>query len=312
MKRVKWLTRSRVFTVLAVVLLAGNIVFATLWLQVYLHTNPTVKYPFIDIAREYIPQEHFIINIQPLREKLNEIVKQEGANTVSIYFEFLNSGANIQINNETRFYPASLVKVPCALAVMKKVEAGDWSLDDRLVLLDQDKDNRYGTLYQQPTNTSFSIRDLLEKLLVESDNTAHKILMRNLSEDELNVVRDAVGLNDLFDEKSEVSAKEYSRLFRALYNSSFLKRDNSQQLLQWLSSTSFNQYLPAGLPSGTVFAHKIGEDDVENNYHDSGIVYLPNRPYLITVMIKQHDQTKAKEIMSSISQATYEYISSYE
>jgi len=270
------------------------------------------KYPFIDIARNYIPQEHFIVNIQPLREKLNKLAAAEKAETVSVYFEFLNTGANIQINNSTRFYPASLVKLPSALVAMKKVEKGDWKMDSRLVLFEQDKDQRYGTLYQQPVGTSFSIEELLTALLTQSDNTAHRMLMRNMSEAELGELRDAIGLDELFDEKSEVSAKEYSRLFRALYNSSFLRRSNSQRILQWLTQTPFNRTLPSGLPDGTIFSHKIGEDNVEKNYLDSGIVYLPNRPYLLTVMIKEHDQDKANALMKQISRAAHDYVRDYE
>jgi beta-lactamase class A len=295
-----------------IVLVASNIVTSSF----LIHTNLTrqgghQKYPLIDVARNYIPQEHFIVNIQPLREQLQKIVKDNGPDSISVYFETLNSGANIQINNDTRFYPASLVKLPSAMAAMKKIEKGEWHLDNRLVLLDQDKDSRFGTLYRQPVGTSFSIEELLQALLLQSDDTAHHILMRNLSEDELNDLKNNTGLNDLFNEKGEISAKEYSRMFRSLYESSYLKRDGSQQILQWLSQTPFNDMLASALPKSVAFAHKIGEDDINKSYLDSGIVYLPNRPFMLTVMIKQHDQNKANDIMGQISRAAYNYIQDY-
>lgn len=303
---------QRALVIAMAILLATNLVTAALLFRSSQTRNPAKAYPFIDVARNYIPQEHFIVNIQPLREQIQKIVQEQPAGTVSVYFEFLNTGANIQLNNDSRFYPASLVKLPTALVAMAKVEKGEWSLDNRLVLYDQDKDSRYGELYKQPTGTSFTIEELLKRLLIDSDNTAHRILMRNLTPQELDELQDAIGLNDLFDEKNEVSAKEYSRLFRALYNSSFLKRDGSQKILEWLSQTKFNDDLASGLPEGTIFSHKIGEDDVEKNYHDSGIVYLPNRPYLITVMVKQHDQKAAEDIMQGIAKAAYEYVEGYE
>jgi beta-lactamase class A len=314
MKRpdLKTLKRPRLLAVGLVVLLVTNLVTLSLLAREKASQQTARDYPFIDIARDYIPQEHFIVNIQPLREQLRAIAKEAGSGPISIYFEFLNTGANIQINNESRFYPASLVKLPSAMVAMKKVEKGDWHMDSRLVLFETDKDPRYGTLHQQPVGTSFSIEELLRALLTQSDNTAHRILMRNLAENELGELKDAIGLDDLFDEKSEVSAKEYSRLFRSLYISSFLNRDGSQKILDWLTQTPFDTMLPAGLPQETLFSHKIGEDNIEQNYLDSGIVYLPNRPYLITVMIKQHDQTRANALMKQISQAAYEYVSGYE
>lgn len=306
--------KARLFkpTVLITALLLTNVLTLGYILLDKAYEKTARDYPFIDVARDLIPQEHFIVNIQPLREQIQKIVKDEGHDTISVYFEFLNTGANIQINNETRYYPASLVKLPSAMVAMKKVEDGEWSMDSRLVLFEQDKDSRYGTLYKQPVGTRFTISELLTALLTQSDNTAHRMLMRNLSEQELDELKDAIGLNDLFNEKSEVSAKEYSRLFRALYNSSFLKRDGSQKILEWLTQTPFNNSLPSGLSSETKFSHKIGEDDVEKNYLDAGIVYLPNRPYLVTVMIKRQSQEQAEATMGQISKAIYEYVSGYE
>jgi beta-lactamase class A len=302
--------QPKLLLTIIMVLLVSNLI--TVAFLIHGKTDkPEKKYPYIDVARNYIPQEHFIVNIQPLREKLQKIVEDNGAGEISVYYEFLNTGANIQINNDERFYPASLVKLPSAMVAMKKVERGDWRLTDMLVLYEQDKDDRYGDLYKKPTGTKLTIKELLERLLENSDNTAHRILMRNLNEKELGELKDDIGLDDLFDERREVSAKEYSRMFRSLYNSSFLKRDNSQQLLEWLTQTKFNDTLPSGLPAGTKFAHKIGEDDVERNYLDSGIVYLPSRPYLLTVMIKQQDQKKANEIMKQVSKAAYDYVQNY-
>jgi beta-lactamase class A len=293
------------------ILLVSNLITIAFLVREKTSENPGKKYPYVDIARSFIPQEHFIVNIQPLREDLQEIVASQPEGTVSIYYEFLNTGANIQINNSQRFYPASLVKLPTAMVAMKKIESGDWKLDDMLVLMDEDKDNRYGQLYKEQTGTKFTIEQLLKTLLTESDNTAHRILMRNLSEKELGALKDDIGLDDLFNERQEVSAKEYSRIFRSLYNSSFLKRRDSQKILEWLTQTKFNSTLPSGLPKGTNFAHKIGEDDVEKNYLDAGIVYLPNRPYLITVMIKQHDQKQSEALMKQISKAAYDYVKNY-
>src|SRR4030043_909737 len=68
-------------------------------------------YPLIDISRSFIPQEHFIVNLQPLREDLRKVSEEAGYNAISIYIEFLNTGANIAINQDLKIWPASLFKV---------------------------------------------------------------------------------------------------------------------------------------------------------------------------------------------------------
>ena len=302
---------KRTFIILCIVLLLAN--GGTVWFFLATGNQPQPnKYPLIDVARQYVSQQDFVVNTTDLRDKMLDIVNAEPDNTVSVYFEFLNTGANISLNPDATFYPASLVKLASAMAVMKKVEDGTWSLDSRLVLSDQDKDSRFGTLYQEPTGTSFSIRELLMHLLIDSDTTAHNMFMRNLSSDDLANLEDAIGLDSLFDDSGDVSAKEYSRMFRALYSSSYLHRSNSEQLLSWLSQSSFNEYLQSGVPSGVTFAHKIGEDDVSNTYLDSGIVYTAQRPYLITVMINGHSKADAENIMKQLSQDAYQYVSTYQ
>ena len=78
------------------------------------------QYPLIDVSRNIIPQEYFLVNLQPLRIELKNIAYAEPEGTVAVYFEYLNTGANIQINEESRFYPASLVKLAAAMAAMRK------------------------------------------------------------------------------------------------------------------------------------------------------------------------------------------------
>src|SRR6185436_4030107 len=83
----------------------------------------TNKYPLLDPARELIPQSNYIINIQDLRNYLHGIENQY-PDSVSIYYEQLNSGANISVNKNLRLFPASLSKLALALIVAKKVEQG--------------------------------------------------------------------------------------------------------------------------------------------------------------------------------------------
>ncbi len=82
-----------------------------------------------------------------------------------------------------------------------------------------------------------------------------------------------------------MSSKEYTRLVRALYTSTYLDEQYSQFLLDILSRTSYDAYLGQGIPDTIRFSHKIGENIEENVISDSGIVYIVGRPYMISVMI---------------------------
>ena len=273
----------------------------------------STSYALIDPARSLIGQEHFFSSIEPLRRNLKELAaryEKEGGE-IGVYFEYLNTGANISINQDKRFWPASLSKMPTALVVMKKIERGDWKLTNEFVIFPEDRNDAFGTLWQKPAGTRLTIEELLKELLINSDDTAHRILIRNLSAGEFEDMLFALGIEEMYDKNYNITAKEYSRIFRALYSSSYLEREYSQMLLAWLSETRFHEFLGSGLPPDVIFAHKIGEHDPEVIYLDSGVVYAPNRPYLLTVMVdakQSGGKEKAKEIMSVISRAAYEYV----
>src|SRR3990167_2279491 len=56
------------------------------------------QFPLLNPARKFIKQEDLIVNFQPLRDYLND--KYEVDKNVSIYFEYLSTGANISLNKD--------------------------------------------------------------------------------------------------------------------------------------------------------------------------------------------------------------------
>jgi beta-lactamase class A len=313
-------SRRKILIGTLALLVATNV--ATVSILVYQNRPDAIlsfenPYPLIDPARSFIGQEHYLATLQPLRVELYEMVareKKEG-NEIAIYFEYLNTGANIAVNPELRIFPASLIKLPLAFTVLKKIEGGDWRLNDKLVLAPGDQSSGFGQLYRKPVGTMFTIEELLKALLEDSDNTAYQILLRNLSPDEVDATFEALGLGELFNSVGQITAKEYSRLFRALYTASYLNREHSQILLKWLDEAPFEGFLSTGLPREISFSHKFGTHGPQRVYTDSGIAYVSNRPYLITVLIhrtkgdQSGDQEEAERIMQEISESAYTYIS---
>ena len=266
------------------------------------------KYNLLNPARKFVKQKNLIINFQPLRDELNEIGKNKN---ISIYFEYLPTAANISINKDGEFWPASLLKVPVAMAAVKKIENGIWKWKNELVIMTSDKNERFGELYKQPIGTRLAIEELIKLALTESDNTANFILVRNLEPSEFQDIYDHLGLTEFISNEGKISAKKYSVMFRALYNASYLSEENSQKLLFLMTETKFKEYIGAGLPPDIKFSHKIGIGDDKGVFLDSGIIYLPERPYLLTIMINTKDTAFAQKQMQKISEKVYNYIVNY-
>lgn len=267
------------------------------------------QFSLLNPARNFFKQEDLIINFQPLRDYLNN--KYEADPNVSIYFEYLPTGANIAVNKDAEFYPASLLKVPVAMAAAKKIDRGEWKWDNKLVLMATDKDDKFGTLYKEPTGSVFTIEELVKRSLIDSDNTAHFILLRNLELSEINDVYSHMGIDGFLETDGSLSAKRYSVILRTLYNSSYITDKSSQKIISFLSKGEFEGYIESGLPSDVVFAHKVGIDTNKKIYLDSGIVYFGQRPYILVVMTKSKTEEQAKNIMKDISQKVFDYIRNY-
>ena len=284
------------------------------------YQNP---YTLLDPGAATVSEQDLLVRFQPLRQALlNQFTEHETFH-VGLYFEYLPTGANIVVNNDRAMWPASLIKIPVAMAVMKKVEQGEWELDNQLVILDEDKDASFGDLYKEPTGTTMTIRDLLHATLVDSDNTAHFVLLRNLDADELEHVFIHLGLDDVLEdlkkkpedatEDNRMTAKTYSVFFRSLYNATYLSVENSQLFLQFLTEgpTEYGRY---GVPAEVVFAHKTGIRSEDKVWADAGIVYLDRRPYLLTVMLEQKDKdlelpaSQIEGVFKDIASQIYTYV----
>lgn len=309
-------------TVLSLVVCAGVLLgYPTL----HSHTDiaQSSKYPFLNPALSVLDKRNLIVDFQGLRQKLTTTYENRSDYTISVYFEYLPTGANISTNKDERMWPASLIKIPIAMAVMKKVQDGKWKLDNELVILEEDKDSEYGELYKLPAGTTISIKKLLEESLINSDNTAHFVLLRNLEGSELEEVYVHLGMDDIInalkknksDDETDnrMTAKRYSIFFRSLYNATFLDQKHSELFLSILEKAP-NDFLSQGIPSDIPFVHKTGIRIDERVMADSGVVYVPGRPYILTVMIEQKkegelDQEEIAKIFKEISEAAYHYVS---
>lgn len=282
--------------------------------------NPTVtdessQYPFLSKRIFAENQNDVIINFIPLRQALKEYIgKQE--NKVGVYFEYLPSGTSIGINDKEEVKLASLSKVPIAMSIYRKVERGEISLSDMLVIEKKHLDQDFGTLWQRGEGTIISVEELIRLALTESDNTAYQVLYNQLTYKEISEVYE--GLDVPIDQEKVggfspiVSPKNYSSIFRSLYLSSFLTEKNSNTILKMLTQTPFNDKLAAGVPATIPVAHKIGvfetlDDASQDVFIDCGIVYVPNRPYIVCAFVLDTDEM-AKKHLSYISEMIYGYI----
>jgi len=305
--------------------LIGNLYFALNFKGENSQTNKTEEiqkqndFQFLSKRIFVENQNDILINFIPLRQAMREYInKQEGK--VGAYFEYLPSGTSIGVNDKVEIRLASLSKVPIVMSIFKKIERGQMSPSDMLVIEKNHLDQGFGTLWKRGEGAELSVQELIELTLIESDNTAYNVLLGHLTGQELNEVYRSLDISITVGTKEDekylrVSPKNYSSIFRSLYLSSFLSQNNSNHILEILTQTTFNDKIAAGVPDTIKVAHKIGTfegvDTLQNVFIDCGIIYIPNRPYILCAFVLGTNE-EAQKHMLYISKAIHEYITNVE
>lgn len=238
----------------------------------------------------------------------------------SFYVRDLNSGFWFGENESNSFFPASLFKLPIAIAVYAQAEDDPSFLTKKLVytqdFFKEYRDNPEAAKTSLSIGSAYTIEQLVETMLVQSDNLAKDILLSSLDIKYLQAIFNIAHLTDptkllMY----TVSTREYSLFLRILYGASFLNEGHSELLLKLLTKTQFTQGLVAGVPSSISVAHKYGvfqetgiQDGKEVTFqflHDCGIIYHPTRPYVVCIMTKGKDEKSLAEIVRHVSSILY-------
>lgn len=266
-------------------------------------------------TEEYLKlQSHYSESYSDLKRRILNVLKNSSnEGYYGIYFEDLTTGAGIGLNEKEGFLPASLLKLPIMVAILKKVEEGGLNMDKKVTLTPEDIDLRSGSLGRKGAGYEITIKEMLVYLIKESDNTAATALLKFITPQECARVIITVGLSpELYrDNEVTVSPKQYSNMLKSIYYSEYLNRIFSELCLSIMSETDYNKLLPAGIPSHIKISHKYGVYHLygkQHGYNDCGIVHYPDKPYLLCVMSRKETEDGAEKTISEISKVVYEYI----
>lgn len=103
-----------------------------------------------------------------------------------VYLKHLGDGTEFRHRAERAWYIASTIKIPLAVALLQKVEDGDIVLEQELELAESDFVDGSGELLWREPGERFTIRELIEHSIRDSDSTATDMLIRFLGEEALN------------------------------------------------------------------------------------------------------------------------------
>ncbi len=268
------------------------------------------------------PEAKYIDEYADLEKNIDTIIDQKksehAVNDVSLYL--VRNGLWVGINENVKYEPASMLKVVLMIAYLKQRETHPNLFAEMLPYTSAIKHISDQIPFQASSslvfNNRYTIDELINKMIIESDNTAMYILLSGIDDNSLNDVYTDLGIaapDNLGVYK--ISAKTYSLFFRILYNATYLNRNDSEFALSLLSKVRFEDGIAAGLPKDTLVSHKYGERVVTTpdgkvsgaELHDCGFVYPTNgdKPYFLCIMTKGDTLDGVKETISTISSYVY-------
>lgn len=265
-----------------------------------------------------LPQKH--LDPETLKKYLTVEASFLGTiDNISLDFKDLSDNQSMSIN-ETRFWiPASTIKAFVLLELFRQKQLGLINLADQVTIKAQNvvptelESEDFTRLREGVTAT---IKQLAESMIIESNNISYNTLLDVLDRRNINATLRILGFtNTTVGEKlnlddnqlaldaqvpgrdfNTTTAADFAKLFELIYNKKVVGAD---EMLAILKRQKLNDMLPVFLPSSTVVAHKTGEWDPR--YHDGGIIYKPDDPFILTVFTDSGSPT----IVAKLAQVAY-------
>ncbi|WP_411168145.1 serine hydrolase [Clostridium sp. MB05] len=216
--------------------------------------------------------------------------------TYGFFFEDLKSGYIYGYNENVQMVAAGCMKLPISVSLIKAVENKKIDFLDKIKI--DGKDKVYGTgIIHEFNEREYTVFELLVAMLIQSDNTAANKIIDIVGMDEINRDIKEMGLKNTVlnrkttDErkgKNEVenitSALDLARIWRHLYNSTYLSPENSQMLIDILTRQQIKNKLALYIPDDLKYEISSKTGDKNGVENDTQLIRLSKGNFTFTVL----------------------------
>ena len=241
-----------------------------------------------------------------------------------------DSGKELLINEKEVFHAASTMKTPVMIELFKQSAAGNFSLQDSILIRNRFKSILDGSTYSMDLGVDSqealyrrigekgTIYELMYQMIINSSNLATNILieevdatnvtqtMRDLGAQDIQVLR---GVEDL--KAFEAGLSNTTTALDMMLIMEAIAKDKvvgSENMMEILSDQHFNELIPKHLPKTVKIAHKTGS--ITGVQHDAAILELSDGSRYVLVILSKNlvDEDAGKDSIAKISQLIYTYV----
>lgn len=225
----------------------------------------------------------------------------------------------ININGDSEFPAASLIKIPIAIVLLQKIDKKEIFWNKTLILNRGHYAAGSGILRAKKPGTKIRLKEVFKLMLTISDNTATNMIIDLLggvekTNNEILKLNKKLGLkntklvNRLGDFKgtNKTSPKDLAIYLEESLEGNLLKKDSKKFFRDTLLHVKNKSLIKRGLGDHTKFAHKTGTIGI--CVGDAGVIYLDKKKKASISIIVQRpfNNLNGQQIIREISKMVYE------
>jgi beta-lactamase class A len=191
---------------------------------------------------------------------------------------------------------AGCMKLPIAVSLIKSVEEGRFTFLDKIKI--ESKDKVYGTgIIHEFNEREYTIFELLVAMLIQSDNTAANKIIDLVSMEKINKDIKEMGLRSTIlnrkttDERSDqseleniTSAYDLSKIWKHLYNGTFLNKENSTMVIDILRRQQIKNKLALYISDDLKYDISSKTGDKKGVENDTELIQLSKGNFVFTIL----------------------------
>lgn len=228
----------------------------------------------------------------------------------SVVVHNLRDGRYAAINETDIYYAASLFKMGIMLEAYRQRDAGKLDFAKLLTLEEKYVQYDLGTLDELGLEAGdmLTVADAVKAMAVLSDTPTAVLMQDTVGCTTADQTLVALGIKDTkFCNRSlPATAADMTTLIEAVASGAGVSNASRLEMLSLMSQEQYRQGVIAGVPAGTVVAHKTGSYATAT--HDVALVWGPAGPYVIAVMTDQPSNWPA---IAAVSLAVWSHLSAY-
>jgi len=275
----------------------------------------------------FLPSVLLAQNINKKLQKNVQTLVNDYKGDIGIFIKSLKTGKVVQINADTVFPTASIVKVPILIGIINKIKLGELSYHQEFAYNDSMLYAGVDILGSFKNGEKIELSKLIMLMLSMSDNTASLWLQK--------LAGTGTAVNDLMGKNGFVSTyvnsktagrendrtqygwgqttpKEMAVIFEKLYKGEIINDSLSKKMIRLLGRNYWDEEALSEIPTTIFAASKSGAVDASRS---EILLVMAKEPYILSVFTKNitdqswNTSNEAWVLFRKLSKIVYDYYS---